>query len=382
MKYFLSEHAVLKYLETPSVYHIKKDELYELDEESFEFLKVCASSSGCGSEDAEFVQYCLDEDILKTSNPDTGAGEIRMPAVVQSPVPSLRYLELQITDRCNLRCSHCYIGDSGNNELGPEKIRNVLAEFEEMQGLRLLLTGGEPLLHSRFEEINEMLTGFMFRKVLFTNGVLLRRGLLDRLHVDEVQISIDGLETAHDLVRGAGSFRAAMAAMKLCRKTGMDVSVSTMIHAANLNDFDEMEKLFTGIGVRDWTVDVPCITGRLKNNIGLQLSPEESAKYLSYGFGGGLHTGAEGFGCGLHLMSVSADGRAAKCTFYADRPAGLISEGLAECWKSIAPVKLDELKCDCAHVAECRGGCRYRAELLGDPRGKDLYRCYSYDILN
>ena len=39
MKYFLTKHSVLKWLETPSVYNIKKDELYELDNESFEFLK-------------------------------------------------------------------------------------------------------------------------------------------------------------------------------------------------------------------------------------------------------------------------------------------------------------------------------------------------------
>ena len=46
MTYFLARQAILKWLETPSVYDIKKDELYELDDESFEFLKLCASENG------------------------------------------------------------------------------------------------------------------------------------------------------------------------------------------------------------------------------------------------------------------------------------------------------------------------------------------------
>ena len=40
MKYFLARDAVLKWLETPSIYHIEKDDLYELDNDSFEFLKI------------------------------------------------------------------------------------------------------------------------------------------------------------------------------------------------------------------------------------------------------------------------------------------------------------------------------------------------------
>lgn len=49
IKYFLSGDAVLKWLETPSVYLIKKDDLYELDNDSFEFLKNCASATGCAT---------------------------------------------------------------------------------------------------------------------------------------------------------------------------------------------------------------------------------------------------------------------------------------------------------------------------------------------
>ena len=370
MDCFLAKDAALKWLEVPSVYHIKRDELYELDEESFHFLKKCSSPEGCSAERNEFVDYCLDEKILTGSPVSRRDTPLR-----QSPIPSLRYLELQITDRCNLRCRHCYIGEKGRNELSPSQISAVLGEFEEMQGLRVLVTGGEPLLHSRFPEINAMLPEFSSRKILFTNGMKLDRDVLKGLNVHEIQISIDGLEHGHDMLRGKGTFRAAMEGVRRSLDSGFGVSISTMVHAGNLSEFDAMEELFRGMGIRDWTVDVPCATGDLTENKELQLTPLQGGKYLGYGWGDGLHGSTPGFACGLHLASVTADGTISRCTFYRDRPAGLIEGGLLEGWGRIRPVRLEELKCDCGHIETCRGGCRYRAELLGDPFGKDLYRC-------
>lgn len=376
MKYFLSGESVLKWLETPSVFNVRKDDLYELDHESFEFLKDCASDRGGDAEQSEFIDYCLAEGILTRDKVS-----LRRPLLIKSPDPSLRYLELQITDRCNLRCRHCYIGEKNPSDLSVNRIRNVLKEFEDIQGLRVLITGGEPLMHSSFEEVSEMLPEFSFRKVLFTNGLLLDRRICKMLNVDEIQISIDGLEEAHDSLRGRGTFRSAMESVLRAIDSGFEVSVSTMIHPENLRDFEKMEILFRKVGIRDWTVDVPCVTGRLRKNRKFHISPEEGGKYLRYGFGGGLHSGASGFACGLHLMAVMADGRVAKCTFYADDHVGRIEQSLKNCWKKIRPVKLDELTCDCRHINLCRGGCRYRAELLGDPFGRDFYKCFSYDIM-
>jgi len=394
MRYYLSPNVCLKWLETPSVYHLSTDELYELDESSFTFLKACSAADGCPPAEAEeaSMHYCIDEGILV---PDRVA--IERPLVKKSPEPSLRYLELQITDRCNLQCRHCYINHSTDlpgkesskgtapapfHELSLNQVRTILREFEELQGLRVMITGGEPLLHKDFAAINHMLPDFLVRKVLFTNGLLMNQQVLSNLHVDEIQISIDGLQQAHDALRGAGTFARSMESIRLCLDMGFEVSISTMVHAANLNDFDAMEQLFTNMGIKDWTVDVPCISGRLADNEQFQVTPETGGRYLKYGFGEGLHGGGEGYGCGLHLMSVMADGKIAKCTFYADRSVGTIRDGLGKSWQRTTPVRLNDLTCDCDYLASCRGGCRYRAEVLGNACGKDLYRCARYDIIN
>ncbi len=145
MVYHLSPRAVLKWLETPSVYHISKDELYELDRESFQFFRRCSCDEGCSSKDGAFIDYCLEEGLITK-----GKNRLPRPPVESSPQPSLRYLELQITSACNLRCRHCFLGDPDNRELSPAAVYGVLKEFEQMQGLRVLITGGEPLLHTRF----------------------------------------------------------------------------------------------------------------------------------------------------------------------------------------------------------------------------------------
>jgi len=377
MRYYLSEDSFLKRLETPAVYHLKNDELYELDGEAFELLASCADKKGGRVDNRDFRIFCLEEGLLTDKRV-----VVKRPPVEDAPAPSLRYLELQITDRCNLRCRHCYIGESSQfHELSVDRIRGVLSEFEQMQGLRVLITGGEPLLHSSFDAINDMLPEFSLRRVLFTNGLLLSEERVDRLNVHEIQVSIDGMEKAHDLLRGQGSFSEAMAAVRLCLDKGVDVSVSTMVHAMNLGDFEEMDGIFRGLGVKDWTVDIPCSAGRLAENSLFRVTPEVGGRYLGYGFGGGIHSSAAGFGCGLHLMSVSADGRASKCTFYTDRPAGRIEEGLRACWMRISPVRLSDLDCACAYLDICRGGCRFRAEQTGGPLSRDLYKCHFYGII-
>ncbi|MBF0559948.1 MAG: radical SAM protein [Nitrospirae bacterium] len=387
MRYYLENNFVLKRLETPALYGIQEDELYELDETAFEFLRKCSRPEGCSADGAgkEFIEYCLSEKILS----DTSSPTLRRPESLpgSSAFPSLRYLELQITDRCNLKCRHCYIDKPGQNELSPEVIKDILCEFDSMQGLRLLITGGEPLLHRSFGAINDLLPGHGFRKILFTNGLLLEKMAITELNVDEIQFSVDGMEHGHDALRGSGSYNMVMHAIKAAIAAGKAASVSTMVHRENTGEFAEMERLFKDMDIRDWTVDVPCLTGNLKQNATLNLPPEVAGPFLNYGFGGGLHGGGEGYACGLHLLSVLANGAVSKCAFYGRSPLGTVSEGLRKCWERLKPVKLEELECarlDCKFMDACRGGCRYRASIADNesgPRKRDIYKCFAYGII-
>ncbi|MFA5074232.1 MAG: radical SAM protein [Nitrospirota bacterium] len=376
MRYFLERMAVLKWLEIPSLYQISRDDLYTLDHDSFRFLQECSTPNGCNAPESPFVDYCLDEGLLTTKKT-----VVPRPPLIQSPSPSLRYLELQITDACNLRCKHCYLSGGTGTELSAGQIRDILTEFQEMQGLRVLITGGEPVLHPDFNAINDMLPDFAVRKVLFTNGTLLNRKTLKTLKVDEIQVSIDGLEQSHDTLRGQGAYQQAIETARNARETGLDVSIATMVHRGNLGEFDELERTFRGLDVRDWTVDIPSLNTNLPEHQNIAVTPEEGGKYLGYGFGDGLHSSSQGHGCGFHLMAVLANGTMAKCTFYGNHPIGTLEQGLRVAWKNLKPVLLKDIACRCDYLEICRGGCRYRGELLEGKRGRDLYRCMFYGIL-
>jgi radical SAM protein with 4Fe4S-binding SPASM domain len=370
----LSPDCFLKQLEAPHVYNTKTDQLYETDTEAFAFLSLCDGSRKVAELNAqkEFLSWCLEEGIVTPTS-----GEIRRRFILErAPIPSLRYLELQITARCNLECRHCYLGERESAELPTETIIRVLEEFERMQGLRLLISGGEPLLHHDFWTINGALSGFGFRSVLMTNGTLIDREIAERLEVDEVQVSLDGVGDSHDLLRGTGSFNKALNAIRELRQVGKDVSVATMIHTGNLKDFPRLEALVKELGIREWNVDLPCVAGRLAQNEQLQVSCQEAAPFLNYSFGGGLYTSSPGYACGAHLCAVMPDGKVVKCGFFSDDPVGNVTEGLGNCWQCLKHITLEELECQCTYKEECRGGCRFRAFTEKDLYAPDPVQCY------
>ena len=374
----VTPHCALKNLEEPCVYDIENDELYELGQDAYQFLLRCSQGEKpvVRKEDEEFIQYCLSEGLVRWV--DTPFQ--RKQFVHQSPIPSLRYLELQLTDRCNLQCRHCYLGQSGHQDLSFEQVLRILKEFEEIQGLRLLLSGGEPLLHPQFWKVNDLLRNYDFRSVLLSNGTLITKKVAKRLQVHEVQVSLDGMKEGHESLRGRGTFRKALMAIDYLHEAGIQVSVATMIHKDNLKEFDSLVGLLQSKEIKEWNVDVPCVEGRLKENENLCPSPAEAGPLLNYGFGGGMHASQESYCCGAHLCAIMANGHVAKCGLFSQDPVGSIDEGLRVCWERIPRIRLKELTCNCPVIEECRGGCRYRAKLQGDILDPDLFQCYARGV--
>ena len=379
-KFFvIAPHCSLKRLEEPYLYDIENDELYELGEEAYQFLLKCSQGERVSvrKEDEAFIQYCLSENVIVLSETPVKRNKISHP----SPIPSLRYLEFQITDRCNLRCRHCYIGEGLHQDLPLEKTFKVLKEFEEIEGLRLLLSGGEPLLHPNFWEINESLREFPFRSILLSNGTLITEETATKLRVHEVQVSLDGMKVGHESIRGEGTFEKALQAIDHLQKVEIRVSVATMIHRRNLNEFDKLAFLIQSKNILEWNVDIPCIAGRMEENKSLWVSPSEAGPYLQYGYGGGLHSSEKNASCGAHLCAILPNGCVAKCGLFGQEPVGSVDEGLRVCWDRVPRIQLKELTCSCPVIEECRGGCRFRAQLQGDIFQPDLFQCYSRGVL-
>lgn len=365
--------CVLKLLEAPYLYDLERDELYELSPEAYGFLlRVCQGENPpLRPEDEAFIQFCLEEQLVAFSE----RPEPKKVFLSRAPVPSLRYLELLITDRCNLRCRHCYLGEGRHQDLEFDKILKILEEFEAIHGLRLLLSGGEPLLHPEFWRLNDVLGRFAFRSVLLSNGSLITEEVAEKLRVHEVQISLDGMKEGHEALRGEGRFEEALRAIDRLQASRIRISVATMIHRRNLNEFEQLKILIESKGIEEWNVDVPCVEGRLEKNNELWVTPEEAGPLLHYGFGGGLHASDQEGTCGTHLCAVLPDGSVCKCGLFSQEPVGTVSEGLRACWERIPRIRIKDLTCHCDEVNLCKGGCRYRAKTFGSVTGPDPFQC-------
>jgi uncharacterized protein len=146
--------------------------------------------------------------------------------------PTLNNLYLHVTFKCPLRCTHCYAyaGDSETEgaEMPVEAVRRLIHEAWQVGFRQVVITGGEPLVHSRRDELLTMLaeervwlaqavrpvnSGCPHERmnlVLRTNLVLpLSAEDLRRIAVafDQVVVSVDGNEQTHDARRGQGTYQ-------------------------------------------------------------------------------------------------------------------------------------------------------------------------------
>jgi radical SAM protein with 4Fe4S-binding SPASM domain len=375
----LAENAFLKELEFPAVYDRAADDVYEVDPLGFEELALCDGALDTRESrfPPEFLSFCLSEGVLvelETPQP-------RELLIGRNEVPSLRYLMVEVTDRCNLSCIHCYLGDTSGEDLPLRAVKTVLDEFEQMGGLRLVVTGGEPLLHPDFAGINALASGRAFRSILVTNGTIIDQASASTLRFDEVQVSLDGMKDGHDYVRGEGSFKRAIAGIEHLRRAGKPVSVATMVHRHNLDELDALEALVKRLGSISWTLDVPCEAGRMVGEE-RHLMPglEEAAEELERAFGSEQHEPSGDWACGAHLACVKAGGMLTKCGFYEEWTGGPAMEGLRRAWKAMPRMRLSDLDCDCEFIFECGGGCRFRAERSSGRAAPDPLKCRQFGL--
>ncbi len=137
---------------------------------------------------------------------------------------------LVLTKRCNLHCIHCSNNSSAarSEQLDYSEVENLLVQCQRMGVFEIAINGGEPLCHPDFMAIIGLIQEKGFPIYLNTNGVCGQTYLeeLSRANVRKIRISIDGLETTHDQIRGRGAFRKAVAAIRYLRQEGNEVRIN------------------------------------------------------------------------------------------------------------------------------------------------------------
>ena len=65
------------------------------------------------------------------------------------------HIQWHITDRCNLRCKHCYMysGKAYSNELSLDQWKEIIKSYIDNEGREIIFCGGEPLILKNFSEL-------------------------------------------------------------------------------------------------------------------------------------------------------------------------------------------------------------------------------------
>ncbi|MGV9638555.1 radical SAM protein [Nocardia rhamnosiphila] len=143
-----------------------------------------------------------------------------------------RNVYLYITEACQLRCEHCYMGERLERALkmNPQQIVDTLTVWRKMGGDKLTILGGEPTLHPFYVDSIKVASKIGYGHVITaTNAQDAARKKFAKLEPSDfayVQVSLDGGSAAtHDAVRGKRTFDIAMeTSAELCDR-GFDTHI-------------------------------------------------------------------------------------------------------------------------------------------------------------
>jgi Fe-coproporphyrin III synthase len=135
--------------------------------------------------------------------PTQTRGDRHVPLPRLDPVTTLPILILFPHSRCNCRCLMCDIWrDPARTELQVEKIASWVAEWRALGVKRVVLSGGEALMHSRLWELCDHLRAADIGITILSTGLLLKRHAAELVkRCDDVVVSVDGPQRIHDVIR-------------------------------------------------------------------------------------------------------------------------------------------------------------------------------------
>ncbi len=300
-----------------------------------------------------------------------------------------RRISINITRKCNLRCSHCLSssGLSDKNELTTKELFNLLDQLRDFGKPILAIGGGEPLIR---EDIFKILAYAQKQKIpasIVTNALLLTKEKaekLNSLNLDLITVSIDGLEKNHDFMRGTGNFLKAIESVKLLKKyiITAKVAIRVTVNTKNINECKKLIQLAESLKVDNIRLTPMLPMGRAKECLDLLITQEQYREFLK-----DCHSvktkikvilpdnnpslcdikkGEFGCHCGKEACWITQTGDLYPCIFLGEgyKVGNIREEKISVLWeRSKEMVRLcgNDHCNNCLNYKNCRGGCRARA---------------------
>lgn len=339
-------------------------------------------------------------------------GHARLPASAHDPAPEridrieygrFRNLYVYITNRCQLRCAHCYMGDrlDSAEKMPYEQVLDTLRLWRRMGSSKLTILGGEPTLHPDYIRIIRAAAEIGFEHVITTsNGLEPARRKFTQMRPEDfsyVQISLDGGSAdSHDRIHGQGTFDEALRNVATLAEQGFDVRIICTVNRVNAGDSLRLLRVADELGVSLVKYHVFSTIGVGNSSTEMAMPPHEWIAFYeelervapsyktrswyqpTYARRDRIaHYAAQGYqGCigrTLDRISVFPDGRAYVCSYlfdtdlhYANMVDGRIEINKGPNEFDLFTRVLSQPSCGGCHVAGgCGGGCPAEELVMG-----------------
>lgn len=167
-----------------------------------------------------------------TPRPTAGRGDRSRPTAPlprRDPVVELPIVILYPHSRCNCRCLMCDIWRvTARDEIGPGDVGRWLPEWRALGVRRVVLSGGEPLMHSNLWALCQPLRAAGIGITVLSTGLLLRRHAATLVrYCDDVVVSLDGPREIHNRIRNVPrAYEKLEEGIRAVRNAGRQVRVS------------------------------------------------------------------------------------------------------------------------------------------------------------
>ena len=304
------------------------------------------------------------------------------------------FLFLYITEKCQLRCEHCYMGDRLDREryMSPALVEEILTALRILYGqYKVYLLGGEPTTHPYLDEILTTCKAQGYKVVITSNGLIpaKRWPILDHERIDSFSFSLDGAQPAtHEAMRGPNTFRPLVASMRRAVEEGFQTRAIFTVTTLNIGDVVAAIDLAEQLGLEMLSFHYFTPTGRGMRNPHFQLPPahwirlceqlreEASRRSIRIFYPPSFVTGEElqrlvtlGYrGCtarNLERLAIFPDRRVYICSAFFDTDLhygefrdGRIIPRTRRGASELTLVNQLSANCrSCPHSSGCRGGC-------------------------
>jgi radical SAM protein with 4Fe4S-binding SPASM domain len=164
------------------------------------------------------------------------------------PIQPPFMVSYSITQKCNLKCKHCYsdsVDQAAPDELSTQEALRLMDDLSGWGIGLLIIDGGEPLCREDLLDVVQYASSKDIRTTIGSNGTLIDEGMARNMldaGVMAVAISVDGADAqTHDSFRGvSGTFEQTLKGAEACRAAGLPFQFNMIIRKETLSQLDDM----------------------------------------------------------------------------------------------------------------------------------------------